>query len=101
MEQAERLSGKSFREVYVDQGYKGHGIKDKNVILARTRKKTLSILQKKYQKRRNAIEPVIGHIKNDDSRGARCYLKGKVGDNMNAIATAMGFKLKKAVKLHR
>ncbi len=95
LEQAERLSGKSFRKVYVDQGYKGHGIKDKNVIVARTRKKTLSILQKKYQKRRNAIEPVIGHIKNDGSRGAICYLKGKMGDNMNAIATAMGFNLRK------
>ncbi len=38
---------------------------------------------------------MIGHIKNDGSRGARCYLKGKVGDNMNAIATAMGFNLRK------
>ncbi len=54
-------------------------------------KNTIDLMLPKYQKRRNAIEPVIGHIKNDGSRGARCYLKGKVGDNMNAIATAMGF----------
>ncbi len=45
------------------QGYRGHKIKDKDVIVARTRRKMLSILQKKYQKRGNAIEPVIGRIK--------------------------------------
>jgi IS5 family transposase len=34
-------------------------------------------------KRRTAIEPVIGHMKNDGHLG-RNYLKGKVGDMTNA-----------------
>ena len=43
------------------------------------------------QRRRNAIEPVIGHTKNDGKSGPRNWLKGEEGDKMNAIAMAIGF----------
>ncbi len=36
-------------------------------------------------KRRSAIEPEIGHMKNDDGRLDRCYLKGAVGDAINVV----------------
>ena len=47
------------------------------------------------QKRRNAIEPVIGHTKNDGKSGPRNWLKGEEGDKMNAIAMAIGFNMRK------
>lgn len=58
--------------------------------------------QSKYQKQkarkrfraRAGIEPVIGHIKYDH-RMIRNYLKGVMGDIINAISAAMGYNLKK------
>lgn len=87
------------REVQVDLGYKGHGIKDPetNIILARA-KRGITPAQKKRQKRRNAIEPIIGHLKNDRKVGPRNWLKGRIGDKINAIAMAIGFNLRKILK---
>ncbi|WP_177198226.1 hypothetical protein [Nitrosomonas communis] len=39
---------------------------------------------KKKLKRRSAMEPVIGHMKNYERLG-RNFLKGAVGDAMNAL----------------
>jgi IS5 family transposase len=44
--------------------------------------------------RRSAVEPVIGHVKNDH-RMARNFLKGKVGDAINALMSAAAFNFKK------
>lgn len=43
-------------------------------------------------KRRTAIEPVIGHMKNYGHLG-RNYLKGKIGDMTNARLSAVGYNL--------
>ena len=45
-------------------------------------------------KRRSAIEPEIGHMKNDGHLG-RCYLKGRQGDAMNVLLVACGHNLRK------
>ena len=44
-------------------------------------------------KRRNAIEPIIGHTKHDGLMG-RNYLHGSAGDAMNAILAAAGHNLR-------
>jgi len=44
-------------------------------------------------KRRNAIEPIIGHTKHDGLMG-RNYLLGCTGDAMNAILAAAGHNLR-------
>jgi IS5 family transposase len=44
-------------------------------------------------KRRNAIEPIIGHLKNDGLLG-RNYLKGELGDAMHAILCAAGHNIR-------
>jgi transposase, IS5 family len=44
-------------------------------------------------KRRNAIEPIIGHAKHDGLMG-RNYLLGRTGDAMNAILAAAGHNLR-------
>ncbi len=43
-------------------------------------------------KRRSAVEGIIGHLKSDHRLG-RNYLKGNVGDAMNALLAGMGFNL--------
>ena len=51
----------------------------------------------RWFKRRSAIEPVIGHMKNEN-RMDRNYLKGTDGDKMNAILAACGFNLRKLLR---
>ena len=41
-------------------------------------------------RRRAAVEPVIGHLK-DDHRMRRNYLKGRSGDRINAVLAAAGY----------
>ncbi|TIP26635.1 MAG: IS5/IS1182 family transposase, partial [Mesorhizobium sp.] len=41
-------------------------------------------------RRRSAVEPVIGHIKSEQSMG-RNYLAGQQGDALNAIPAAAGY----------
>jgi transposase, IS5 family len=41
-------------------------------------------------KRRAAVEPVIGHVKAEHRMG-RNYLKGRLGDRINAVLAAAGY----------
>jgi len=93
------LTGIKPKEVQVDFGYRDHGIKDDDmeIILAR-RKRGITPAIRKRMKRRNAIEPVISHCKNDRKVGARNWLKGRVGDKINAISMAVGFNLRKILR---
>jgi IS5 family transposase len=97
--QIEKLTGTKPEEVYVDLGYRGHGIAQAQtqVILAR-QKRDIIRTKRKRQKRRNAIEPIIGHCKNDRKVGPRNWLKGKSGDQINALAMAIGFNLRKILR---
>ncbi len=52
----------------------------------------------RWFKRRNAIEPVIGHMKTDN-RMDRNYLSGADGDKINAIPAVCGFNLRKLLRL--
>ena len=71
----------------------GHEVKDTKVFISgQKRGVTRSI--KKALKRRSAIEPEIGHMKND-GRLDRCYLKGAVGDAINVVMVAAGHNLRK------
>jgi len=99
--QIAQLTGVMPKEVQVDLGYRGHKIDEEKsgvkVILAR-QKRGVNKAQRRRQKRRNAIEPIIGHCKNDRKVGAKNWLKGKVGDKINAIAMAIGFNMRKILK---
>ena len=98
MEQAERITDglASIENVFVDQGYRKHNYTDSNAsvnILKRGWRKTAGVLRRWYS-RRSAVEPVIGHMKSD-CRLDRNYLKGKEGDQINAILSACGFNMRK------
>jgi hypothetical protein len=51
--------------------------------------KSLTVEEKKSLKRRQAIEPIIGHLK-ADHRMNRCHLKGSNGDSLHAVLCAAG-----------
>ena len=88
------LTGVTPEQAAVDQGFRGkkyHPAKTQ-VLVAGTRK--FQGVLKRLVKRRSAIEPVIGHAKQDHSLG-RNYLKGSKGDRINALLTACGFNLRK------
>jgi IS5 family transposase len=95
--QTEMLTGTKPGQAYVDLGYRGHGVDDTEVILAR-QKRGMTPVKKKRQRRRNAIEPIIGHCKNDRKVGPRNWLRGRRGDQINAIAMAIGFNLRKILR---
>ena len=44
-------------------------------------------------KRRQAIEPIIGHLKSDH-RMNRCHLKGAQGDSLHAVLCAAGYNIR-------
>jgi len=49
--------------------------------------------ERKLASRRQAIEPIIGHLKSDH-RLDRCYLKGQTGDAIHAVLCAAGYNIK-------
>ena len=49
--------------------------------------------ERKLASRRQAIEPIIGHLKSDH-RLDRCHLKGKTGDAIHAVLCAAGYNIK-------
>jgi IS5 family transposase len=99
LKQVEDLTGIKPNEASVDLGYKGHGIKDKDIeIIFSRQKRGITPAKRKRQKRRNAIEPIIGHCKNDRKVGPRNWLQGKQGDQINTLAMAIGFNLGKILR---
>lgn len=96
IKQAERLTGHPVNEAYADQGYRGHGYEGATEvhIVNNRRMNHLTRSARKWLKRRNAIEPIFGHLKSDN-RMSRNYLKGSDGDQINAILSGCGFNMRK------
>lgn len=99
LDQVKRLVGWEPQNAYCDKGYKGNPKQLGNtaVHLATRRKSSMKPSEWRWFKRRSAIEPVIGHMK-QDNRMDRNYLKGTDGDKMNAILAACGFNLRKLLR---
>lgn len=94
LEQVERVTGTRPRRCVVDQGYRGHGIDttQTEVLISRQRR-VVTRDQKRALRRRNAIEPIIGHMKADGFLG-RNFLKGADGDKLNALLCGVGQNLR-------
>jgi IS5 family transposase len=94
LEQAHILSDSTIRNVYVDLGYRGVDADNPGIeILHRGKANSLTQQHRRWLKRRQAIEPVIGHLKSDH-RMSRCWLKGAMGDAINAVLSAAGYNLR-------
>lgn len=78
---------------FVDLGYRGVDADNPGVhIVHRGKAKRISGQERAWLKRRQAIEPIIGHLK-ADHRMDRCHLKGPQGDRLHAVLCAAGYNL--------
>ncbi len=87
------LTGVEIKRVYVDKGYVGHNAAKPLRVYRSGQKRGVHGQIKKELRRRAAIEPVIGHLKSDGHLG-RNFLKGRHGDQANAVLTATGHNLR-------
>jgi IS5 family transposase len=90
--QVQRLTGVHPERCFVDLGYRGHDVTDVEVFKARQKRGVTKSIRREL-KRRNAIEPIIGHMKNDGLMH-RNYLKGSDGDAINVILCGAGQNLR-------
>ena len=70
LEQYERLNGHQAKEVMVDRGYKGIKIYKGSKIFVPKPDKNITKKQRKKHSKRAAVEPVIGHLKQDTGYAA-------------------------------
>jgi IS5 family transposase len=94
----EKTTGVRPTDAYVDKGYRGHDYHgDTTIHIAGSSHRGLSRVLRKRRRRRSAIEPLIGHMKSDHRMG-RCFLKGLLGDAVNAVLAAAGMNLRKLLR---
>ena len=87
-------TGRAPKQVIVDLGYRGVDADNPGVqIIHRGKYKSLTEPEKRLLKRRQAIEPLIGHTK-ADHRMDRCWLQGAVGDALHALSCAAGYNIR-------
>ncbi|HEX8896269.1 MAG TPA: IS5 family transposase, partial [Terriglobales bacterium] len=78
----------------VDLGFRGVDADVAPVqVVHRGKSKTLPCVQRRWLKRRQAIEPIIGHVKQNHGM-RRCWLKGQTGDALHAVLCAVGYNLR-------
>jgi IS5 family transposase len=89
-----QATGMKPQTVYVDLGYRGVDQANPDIAIKhRGRFKSLTGEERKNLKRRQAIEPIIGHLK-ADHRMNRCHLKGAQGDSLHAVLCAAGYNIR-------
>lgn len=96
--QAERITGHKAKEIYVDRGYRGHNYEGVAVVHVARRGRKKKASQRKWLSKRSAIVAVIGYCKTDGRLG-RDFLKGRVGDTINAILSGCGYNMRKLLML--
>ncbi len=95
----EQLVGNTIERLHADAGYRGHNAPPeyKFKIYTSKQKRRVTPQIKREMKRRSAIEPVIGHTKNEH-RMDRNYLAGRSGDANNAILAAAGYNFRRLIR---
>lgn len=84
------------KQVYVDRGYRAAYLGQQTDVII-TGQKRHSKATKRWMKRRNSVEPIIGHLK-AGHKMQRNWLKGHLGDIMAPVLAASGFNLKKILR---
>lgn len=92
LKKAEEIAETTIEQAFVDKGYKGHGVEGCHVYIS-GQKRGMTRTLKKHLKRRSAIEPHIGHMKSE-GKLRRNYLKGAIGDALNALLCAIGHNMR-------
>jgi IS5 family transposase len=94
LKQVERVTSVKAEEAFVDRGFKGTAHHPEGVAVYLSGRKRLTRSLKGLLRRRSAIEPVIGHLK-QEHKLERNHLLGKAGDQINALLAGCGFNLRK------
>jgi IS5 family transposase len=93
---SETLTDVRCEEVHVDRGYRGsETYKGAKVLVSGAKRMTES--ERKRNRRRSAIEPEIGHLKNDGLM-RKNWLKGAEGDALHAVLCACGHNIRKILR---
>jgi len=98
MKQVESMIANQVSEAYVDMGYRGHDYDGAvTVHVDKRRRGRTSEARWRWMKRRAAVEPSIGHLKNEH-RLERNRLKGTAGNEINAILAAAAMNFQKLLR---
>ena len=91
----EETIGASLDRILADAGYRGHNapLSHRFKIYTSGQKRRMTPAIKREMRRRAAVEPVIGHIKNEHRMG-RNYLAHEQGDAINAVLAAAGYNFR-------
>ncbi len=97
LEQATILTedtGAKPKQAVVDLGFRGVDAANPGIqIIHRGKFKSLTQQQRRWLKRRQAVEPAIGHLKHDNAMD-RCWLHGATGDALHAVLCAVGYNIR-------
>jgi transposase, IS5 family len=91
----EKTIGNTIDRLLADAGYRGHNAPLSHTFKVYTtgQKRRMTPAIKREMRRRTAVEPLIGHIKNEH-RMERNYLAHTQGDAINAILAAAGYNFR-------
>jgi len=95
-DQIKAITDRVPKQVYVDRGYRAAYLGQQTDVII-TGQKRHSKATKRWMKRRNSVEPIIGHLK-AGHKMQRNWLKGHLGDIMAPVLAASGFNLKKILR---
>ena len=95
----EQLIGNTIERLHADAGYRGHNAPPdyKFKVYTSKQKRRVTPAIKREMKRRAAVEPVIGHTK-EDHRMGRNYLAGRHGDANNTVLAAAGYNFRRLIR---
>ena len=98
----EKTIGNEIDRILADAGYRGHNAPERHrfKVFTAGQKRRVTPAIKRQMRRRSAVEPVIGHIKNEHRMG-RNYLAGTQGDAVNTILAAAGYNFSLLLKWFR
>ncbi len=92
----EAMTGAALSRIFADAGYKGHNAPQDHTFKVYTQgqKRGVTDAIRRQFKRRAAIEPAIGHCK-EDHRMGRNFLAHRHGDAINAVLAAAGYNFRR------
>ena len=95
----EATTGVKVERTIADAGYRGHNAppEHKFKVYTQGQKRGVTAEIKAQFRRRAAVEPLIGHAK-EEHRMGRNYLAGREGDAANALLAAAGYNFRRLLK---
>jgi transposase, IS5 family len=91
----EATIGAELERIVTDTGYRGHHAPQEKrfkIYVAGQKRGLTPTIKRAF--RRAAVEPVIGHLKNEHRMG-RNHLAHSTGDAINAVLTAVGYNFRR------